>query len=104
MNKYFGKIGFAITEETKPGIWKEQITEREYYGDVLRDYANRTSGQGLNDDIMINNQISIISDPFAYNNYSSIKYVEWMGAKWKCRSVEVKYPRLLLSLGGVYND
>ena len=58
MNKYFGKIGFAITEETKPGIWKEQITEREYYGDVLRDYANRTSGQGLNDDIMINNQIT----------------------------------------------
>ena len=33
MAKFYGVIGYAVTEETKPGVWAEKIIERMYYGD-----------------------------------------------------------------------
>lgn len=104
MPKYFGKIGFMETRETAPDVWTEEITEREYSGDVLRVQKRWQGSDHLNDNLAINNRISILSDPFAYNNFQSIRYATWMGAKWKVTSVEVAYPRLLLDLGGVYNE
>lgn len=103
MGKFYGLIGFAVTEETSPGIWEEKITERAYYGDILRHSYRLQSSENLNDNIVISNEISIVSDPFAYNNYFSIRYVEFMGAKWKVSNVEVSYPRLNLTLGEIYN-
>lgn len=103
MGKFYGLIGFAVTEETNPGIWEEKITERAYYGDILRRSYRLQSSENLNDNIVISNEISIVSDPFAYNNYFSIRYVEFMGAKWKVSNVEVSYPRLNLTLGEIYN-
>ena len=52
---------------------------------------------------MISNDISILSVPYAVNNFHSMRYIEFMGAKWKVSDVEVQYPRLLLTLGGLYN-
>lgn len=103
MAKWFGVIGFAETEETVPGVWKEQITERSYYGEIIRNTRRLQSTDQLNDDINIANEISIISDPFANQNFHSMRYVEFMGAKWKISNVEVRYPRLNLTLGGLYN-
>ena len=104
MAKFYGPIGYAESVETKPGVWMDRITERNYSGDALRDGSNwSTTSDSTNDDLNINNQISIIADPFAYQNYHSMKYVEFMGVKWKIKSIEVKYPRLILSIGGVYN-
>ena len=104
MAKYFGKIGYIVTEETSPGIWKPKTTEREYCGDVLRNTSKwTTASDSTNDDLNFNNQISIVADPFAYQNFSSMKYIHYMGVKWKIKSVEPKYPRLILSIGGVYN-
>lgn len=103
MNKFYGKIGYAISEETVPGVWVEQIIERSYYGDVIRNIRRLQSSENLNDDINVSNEISIVADAFANQNFHSMRYVEYMGTKWKVSSIEVKYPRLILSIGGVYN-
>lgn len=103
MAKFFGKIGYAETVETTPGVWEEKITEREYFGDLIRNTRSLQSGEQLNDNINISNEISIVADPFAYENFHSMRYVEFMNAKWKVSSVEVQYPRLILSVGGLYN-
>lgn len=103
MAKYFGKIGFATLTEIKPGVWKEIITEREYYGDLIRNNRRLQNANQLNDDINISNEISIVADPFARDNFHSMRWVEFMGAKWKVSSVDVQYPRLVLTVGGIYN-
>ena len=102
--KFYGKVGFMQTFEVSPGVYEEQITERNYYGDVIRN-SRRYSGSSekVNDDLDINNEISIVADAYAYQNFHALRYVEWMGAKWKVSSVTVERPRLILSVGGVYN-
>lgn len=103
MAKWFGKIGFAETKETTPGVWEEQITEREYFGDLTRNTRKLQSSENLNDNITVDNEISIVADPFANQNFHAMRYVEFMGTKWKVSTVEVQYPRLILSLGDIYN-
>ncbi len=103
MAKWFGKIGYAETTETKPGVWKEQITEREYFGDLLRNSRRLQSTSTLNDNVIIANEISILADPFAYENFHAMRYATFMGTKWKISNVDVQYPRLILTLGDVYN-
>lgn len=103
MAKFYGAVGYARTVETKPGVWVEQITERMYFGDLTRNTRKLQSSETLNDDINVANEISIVADPFANENFHAMRYVEFMGAKWKITSVEVQYPRLILSIGGVYH-
>lgn len=103
MGKFYGKVGFANTKETSPGVWEEQITERTYQGDVNRFNKRYEPQNQVNDNITINNEISIVADPFAYEHFAYLRYVEWMGVKWKVSSVEIQYPRLILNIGGVYN-
>lgn len=103
MAKFYGKIGYAQTVETVPGVWQEQITERDYFGDLIRNTRTAQSSNQLNDNINISNEISILADPFANQNFHLMRYVEYMGAKWKITNVEVQYPRLILTVGGVYN-
>ena len=103
MAKYYGQIGYEETTETRPGIFTPSITERNYYGDVLRNTRRLESGEKINDDVVVNNSLSIVADPYAYQHFFAIRYVSWMGAKWKVTNVDVQRPRLVLSLGGVYN-
>lgn len=103
MAKFYGKIGYAESKETTPGIWEEQIIEREYRGDLIRNTRRMQTAESLNDDINISNEISIVADPYANQNFHSMRYVEFMGAKWKISNVDVQYPRLILSIGGIYN-
>lgn len=103
MAKFYGAVGYAVTEENTPGVWDECIIERMYYGELIRNTRKLQSTEYLNDDINISNEISILADPFAYANFHSMRYVDFMGAKWKIISVEVQYPRLILTVGGVYN-
>ena len=104
MGKFYGEIGFSKTVEGVRGVWKSEITTRKYYGEVLKNVAKTQAGEGLNDNLTIDNRLSIIADPFAYENFSSMCYVEWMGTLWKINSVEVQRPRLILTIGGVYNE
>lgn len=103
MAKWYGKIGYAETVETEPGIWEERIVERSYFGDLIRNTRKLQNSGGVNDDINVGNEISIVADPYANEHFYSMRYVELMGAKFKVSNVEVQYPRLILSLGGVYN-
>ena len=103
MAKFYGMIGYVVTKETEPGIYEEVVVENAYYGDVLKDSRRLQDRAKVNDDITISNRISIIADPFANNHFHSMRYVEMMGTKWKITDVEVAFPRLILSIGGVYN-
>lgn len=103
MSKWYGPIGYAESVETRPGVWKDKITERMYSGELVRNTRRLQSSDTLNDDINVANEISIVADPFANQNFHSMKYVEFMGTKWKITNVEVRYPRLILTIGGVYN-
>lgn len=103
MAKYYGKIGYSQSVEVRPGIFKDEIILKEVYGDMNRVRRSlQNSGQVI-DNIVLNNELSIVADPFALNNFQSIKYVEYLGAKWKVTSAEVQFPRIILSLGEVYN-
>ena len=104
MAKYYGAIGYAEQIEIRPGVYKDQITERMYYGDLIRNTSRRLESSGnLHDDINISNEISIVADQFAYQNFHLMKYIVFMGTKWKISNIEVQHPRLILTTGGVYN-
>lgn len=104
MAKFYGVIGYAETAETVPGVWSEEIIEREYYGDLIRNTRRLQVSDSINDNVNVANEISIIADPYANRNFHSMRYIEFMGTKWKISNVEVRYPRLILTIGGVYNE
>ena len=104
MAKFYGKVGYLETVESEPGYWEEKAIERDYYGDVTRNTSRYQHEGQVNDNIVINNILSIVADPYANENFQHIRYVIWLGTKWKVTNVEVQYPRLILTLGGVYNE
>jgi len=104
MAKFYGKIGYIQPVESEPGYWEEKAIEREYYGDITRNISRYQETNQVNDNIVINNMLSIVADPYANENFQHMRYVVWMGTKWKITNVEVQYPRIILNLGGVYNE
>ena len=103
MARLYGTIGYVDTVETEPGLWEEQKTERQYSGELIRNTRRLEGSGGVNDNINISNEVSIVADPYAYKNFHAMRYIEFMGTKWKISNVEVRYPRLILTIGGVYN-
>ena len=103
MAKFYGPVGYGVTEETNPGVWTPSIKEVFYPGDILQNNRKMSEGKSTNDNIDISNRISILADPYAMNHFHTIKYVKWLGAYWEVSSVDVQYPRLILHIGGVYN-
>lgn len=106
MNKFYGKVGYAITGEdpNRPGVWVDTIVEKYLYGDI-QEISSRwqSSQQSTNDDLVLNEAISLVADEFANQHAFSIKYVERLGTLWKVTSIKVQSPRILVTLGGVYN-
>ncbi len=103
MAKFFGKLGYGETVEKANGVWEDEITERNYYGDVVRNTRKLADGQDLNKDLTVGNSVSIVADAYANGHFFAIRYIEWAGTLWTVSDVEVQSPRLLLRLGGVYN-
>lgn len=103
MAKWYGKVGYVTTEKSELGVWKPISVERPYSGDVMSNSIRRTEAGKVNDDLSVANRISIVADPFAYENFSAIKYVEFMGNFWEVSTAEVQFPRIILSLGGAYS-
>jgi hypothetical protein len=103
--RFFGVVGYGESQETLPdsGIWEDVITEVNFTGDVPRDMGNPVPGDNVNNDLRVNNSISIVADARAVQHFHNIKYVMWQGVRWTVETVEVKPPRLLLTIGGVYN-
>ena len=101
--RFSGVVGFAASVEQAPGVWEDVLEERKYYGDVLRNTRRLEEGQGVNDDLTVNNSISIVADPYASEHIFAMRYISWAGTLWKVTDVEVQSPRLILRLGGVYH-
>lgn len=104
MAKFSGKIGFLDTIETKPGIWEDKLLEKKYYGDIVRNMSRWESSSSINGSIALNNSFSIVADPYAKENFQKMKYICYLGIKWKIENIEVQYPRLILTVGGEYNE
>lgn len=100
--KWYGKIGYSDSVEVEPGVWEDVITERRRFGELLRNYKSNQQGNKINEDISVSNQISVLSDPYLAENFHKIKYITFMGAKWKVSTVEIQYPRLIITLGSLY--
>lgn len=108
MGRFYGVIGFVKTEETDPeehpGVWEPILTERAYYGDTIRNtHRWDQNGNGVNDNLVLNNTISIVADSYANRNMGAMKYVRWRGERWQITNIEVQRPRLILTIGGLYN-
>lgn len=104
MAKFFGAIGYGETVESAPGVFTSIITERPYYGDVMRNVRKlREDEQKVNDDISVQNSISIVADAYANEHIFAMRYIRWQGVLWKVTEVTVERPRLILRLGGVWN-
>ena len=105
MARFYGEIGYGNAVETPPGsgVWEDGIIEFAYFGDVIRNTRKLESGEGLNDYITVGNSISIVADQYAIEHFFDIRYVRWEGVLWTIQTVEVRSPRLVLSLGSVYN-
>jgi hypothetical protein len=102
--KWFGKIAFADQKDDGTGVWKSVITERDYYGDVLRNSKRDENSTVINSNITLSNQLSVVADPFILDSFTEIVYVEIFGKKWKVSSVDVNYPRLTINFGELYAE
>lgn len=105
MARFYDKVGYGVSVENPvgSGIWVDSIVEISYFGDVLRNTRKLQSGEVLNDNISVNNSISVVADQYAIEHFFNIRYVRWAGVLWTVTSVEVQSPRLILNLGSVYN-
>lgn len=107
MAKFYGIIGYGESIEIEPGIYEDTIVEKKYTGDLLRNYRRNETSGNINDNITISNDISILADPYAKEHFSNMKYVKFiipkLGGAWKITNIDVNFPRLILSTGGVYN-
>lgn len=101
--RFCGKVGYVVHEETRPGIWEDIVVEKTYRGDTVKNKVLIQSGESVNDNINVSSDISILADAYAYQHFSEIKYVEFMGALWKVTSASPERPRITLTLGGLYN-
>lgn len=105
MARWYGQVGFVETVETEPGVWEPTDFPRDYYGDVLMNNRRWDQKQdSTNDDLSLNNRISIVADEFVNEHLAAIKWVTYMGSKWKVTGVEIAFPRIILTIGGVYAE
>lgn len=103
MTRFYGKVGYGETVETSPGVHEDTILEIDYYGDILRVSRSLEQREDLNQAVTVENRISILADAYAMRYFTAIRYVEWAGVRFTVTNVEVERPRLILSLGEVYN-
>lgn len=103
MGRFFGKVGYGESQETAPGVFQDEIVEREYYGDEVRPARTLREGENLNPNISVNSSLSIMADAYAFEHFMNIKYVQWLGTLWSVTEVDVQRPRLVLRLGEVWN-
>lgn len=103
MAKFHGRVGYIQTKETSPGVYTPVVTERDCVGDILRNNQRWEKSENLNDNFTISNRFSILTDEYINQNIKNLKYIQWMGTKWTITSFEIERPRIILTVGGVYN-
>lgn len=103
MSRFYGKVGYATQVETSPGVWEDEISERSYYGDIVQDGARWRNEERVHKDLVVSNVINIVADAYAMEHIFAMRYVEWLGTRWRITNVSVNRPRLELRLGEKYN-
>ena len=103
MAKFHGMIGYAFQSETSPGVWEDQIIEKNYRGDVILNQQRWQQSEKVNDDLNLDNSISVVADAYAYSNSGYMRYIVVNGKKWKITSLAINRPRIILQIGGLYN-
>lgn len=102
--KYVGNIGFLSSNtEVTGGIATQPIISKRYFGEIITTSSRLQTQDKINPDVTINNSIAILLDGYLNNNLSNIVYVEFLNKKWSVSSIELRHPRVILSLGGLYN-
>lgn len=104
MAKFYGEIGYSETTEISPGVWGDTVVGKNYYGEIFKESHRWSTSKEVNDDFRINASVSILADAYAYKNVKHIKYVKYLGVKWKVVEITPEYPNITLTLGGEYID
>lgn len=109
MAKYAGLVGYVTQEEKVPGVWSTVADPKPMRGDIIRASASsqndgRLSSDKINKDVTLNHRVSLVGDAYAFGNYYNIKWIEIDGAKWEVSSVELQRPRLIVTVGGLWNE
>ena len=104
MSKCSGMIGYTLAVETQPGVWTESITEKKYYGDIIKDNRKIVDSSEINGSVIVDNRISVVSNSFMLDNMEFMRYITFMNSKWKIRSLDINPPRIIISMGGLYNE
>ena len=103
MARFGGNVGYAEIVEVRPGVHEEAFVERPYRGDVQRKSRRLEIGDDINSESVVSQTVSIVADAYAYENFMNIRYLVWMGDKWKVNNVDVERPRLVMTIGAKYN-
>lgn len=103
MAKFAGLVGYVTQKEKTPGVWTPDNNPRHMKGDIIRQLSSTQNADKVNDDISLNHRVSLIGDAYAFDNYYNIKWVNIDGMRWEVSSVEVQRPRLIVTLGGLWN-
>lgn len=104
MSRFAGTVGYTVQEETTPGVWTTVEKTRKMKGDIMKQVASHQSSEYLHDDVVLSHRVSLIGDAYAFDNYFNISWVKMDTQKWKVASIEVDRPRIIVTLGGVWNE
>lgn len=104
MARFAGAVGFAEQVNTAPGVYRDEIVERQYTGTVIRNAVRWNTGSEVNEPMRLDQSISIILDPYFNDHLQALRYVRWMGGLWKITSVQIQRPRVILQLGSEYHE
>lgn len=106
MAKYSGKLGLVYPDaETAPGIWApEKVEEVSVKGDTLNlSKSYSPSSQSINDDLTLSKRVSIIASSDLIADTASMRYLTYLGQRWKIVEIDFQRPRLIFTLGGIWN-
>lgn len=103
MAKYAGLVGYATDVQSSPGVWSQVIAPKRMRGDIIRQSSSNQNDDKVNSDVALVHRVSLVGDAFAFDNYFKIKWVTLYGQKWEVTTIEVQRPRLIVSLGGIWN-
>lgn len=104
MAKFAGLVGYVTQAETTPGVWSPVEQTRMMKGDFYMESSRHQNGDKVNKDIALNHRVSLVGDAYTFENYYAIRWIEIEGVKWEVTSIEVKRPRLIVNIGGLYNE
>ena len=102
MARFYGVIGFADTVETTPGIARDVIIERKFFGNVLRAGVRSVEGDHILPNPALSNSLSLVGSKYAFANVKNMRYIKYEGELWKIDTVTVEKPRMIIGMGDVY--